>query len=102
MKMGISYADLWHDIRIKGLHKTIFDLIDRIVEDSLKQDDDWYRYVCQNTYSEFIKELHSIEYDMYYSLVLNRKVHKITKINTGDNQNEKKAFVIHQFNAGCL
>lgn len=96
MKMGsLSYVDLWHDIRSKGLHKTIFDLIDEIVEDSLKQDDDWYRYVCQNTYSEFIKELHIMEYVMHYSLVLNNKAHKIAKINTGDSLNEKKAFVIH-------
>lgn len=95
MRMGsLSYADLWHDIKTKGLHKTIFDLIDEIVEDSLKQDDDWYRYVCQNTYSEYIKELHSMEYAMHYSLVYNRKMQKIAKINIGDDKNEKKAFTI--------
>lgn len=96
IKVGsLNYADLWHDIRSKGLHKTIFDLIDEIVADYLKKDDGWYGYVCQNTYSEFIKELHSMEYVMHYSLVLNKKTNKITKINTGGCLGEKKAFVIH-------
>ena len=70
LKRGnISYISIWNDIKIKGLHKTIFDIIDNTVDELLKQDDDWYREICRSTYNDFIRDMHTLEYSLHYSLV---------------------------------
>lgn len=80
IKIGsLKYTKLWHDIKVNGLHKTIYDLIESATDDCEKEDEFWYINTYRNACNDYISELHSMEYVMRYSLKMSKDSKNIWK-----------------------
>jgi len=67
-ELGVPYSELWHDIRKDGLHRTMFNLTESVIDEALKQDEDWVRNTFRNCQNSVVNSIRSLEYGMYYSL----------------------------------